>query len=66
MQYFKIGDNIIIPINKIANVFINNEDPSKIVIWLVGSFTQIISCDNEKTAKEQFQKIEEILSEKSQ
>jgi len=63
MKCFELDGNILIPVNKICEVYIDQENKKKLYIWLDGGQVQTILAPSEEDTKTFFKNITEAIKE---
>jgi hypothetical protein len=61
MNIICFDDRFLIPVNKIVEVWIDDENKNKLVLWLDGGFVQRITQPSEEDAIDTFKFIKEQI-----
>ena len=61
MNIIDYDERILIPANKICNMFINKEDGKQLVLWLDGGQIQTLTFESEEQAKENYRTIKKVI-----
>ena len=61
MNYLELDEQILIPANKICNMFIDQDDRKKLYLWLDGGQVQTITSNSEEDTKRNYEKIRGLI-----
>jgi len=63
MNYFELDEQILIPANKICDMYIDPDNNKKLVLWLDGGQVQNITSPSDEDAKVYYKRIRELIKQ---